>query len=524
MCLLLLAAGCEREEVGMGTEAAEETFSLRCVAEAMGGVRTRATEPPAAINEYTVMIYRKTGTGTPAENLLVRKEAVEGGGQLTFTAQQDTSEHYMYVLANAREKLSVLDPGSTEQQLLEVKDLELQPADVVALAPAPVMCSSKITLRHFNLVTFNQAVPNGIVPLKRNLARLIIRFTVDPAVFEPQEVTYVSMTGTSYLVERRNVNTLDYLSPVVRTNGTWEEPMYLFEQATVRNQDDGAWKESGFFLVLKGIYKGNQKKEVNYYKFGLPAIDGTFADIERNMSYVLNITDIKNNGYQELEQAMKPSTLFSNVVVMIKPNIEGMEDLNEIYTNGYYEMGLNSSEYHFYQTTFHDTLTKVVIKALDPSVSSAQLLLSGDPGFSIPDINGQTFLSFDSQQAGSPDADGFYSVTLVYGTLRKTVKVKMAAPIPWAQNEVLKFRASNGEVEVLPNGPASWAWSSADWCGLGPNSTFSPTDYFGEIKNSLNENIFVHIRKVDTPLPDDAVRRAMLVAPDHMIEVTIQRQ
>lgn len=520
MCLLLLAAGCEREEVGMGTEAGEETFSLRCVAEAMGGVRTRATELPAAINEYTVMIYKKTGTGTPAENLLVRKEGVTGDGPLTFTAQQDPSEHYMYVLANAREKLSALDPGSTEQQLLEVKDMVLQPADVVALAPAPVMSSSKITLSRFDLLTFNQVIPNGIVPLKRNLARLTIQFTVDPSVFTPQEVTYVSMTGTSYLVERRNVNTRDYLNPVVKTNGDWEEPMYLFEQATVRNEGDNAWKNNGFFLVLKGKYKG----EVNYYKFGLPAIDGSFADIERNTSYVLNITDIKNNGYQKLDQAMNSATLFSNVVVMILPDMTGLEDLNEIYTNGYYEMGLNSSEYHFYQTSFNDILTKVVIKALDQSVSSAQLSLAGDPGFSIRKINSQSFLAFDSQRAGSPDADGFYSVTLVYGTLRKTVKVKMAAPISWSQNTVLKFRASNGEVDVPPNGPASWTWSSADWCGLGPNSTFNPTDYFGEIKNSLNENIFVHIRKVDIPLQNDAVRKAILVAPDHMIEVTIQRQ
>lgn len=518
MCLLLLAAGCEREEVGMGTEAAEETFSLRCVAEAMGGVRTRATELPAAINEYTVMIYKKTGTGTPTDNVLVRKEGVTGDGPLTFTAQQDPGEHYIYVLANAREKLSALDPGSTEQQLLETKDLELQPADVVALAPAPVMSSSKIILSRFDLLTFNQVIPGGIVPLKRNLARLTIQCTVDPAVFTLQEVTYVSMTGTSYLVERRNVNTLDYLNSVTRTGGTWKEPMYLFEQATVRNEGDNAWKKGGFFLVLKGRYKG----EDNFYKFGLPAIDGSFADIERNVSYVLNITDIKNNGYATYDQAMNSETLFSNVVVMITPNIEGMEDLNEIYTNGYYEMGLNSSEYHFYQTAFYDTLTKVVTKALDPSVGTAQLSLTGDPGFYIQTIEGQTFLSFDSRKAGSPDADGFYSTTLVYGTLRKTVKVKMGTPVSWTDNKVLKFHASNGEVEV-PNNPA-WTWSSDDWCGLGPNSTFNPTDYFGEIKNSLNENIFVHIRKVDTPSQNDAVRRAILVAPGHVIEVIIQRQ
>ena len=518
LCLLLLAAGCEREEVGMGAEPAEETFSLRCVAEAMGGVRTRAGES-AAINEYTVMIYRKTGTGTPAENVLVRKVEVEGGGPLTFTAKQDTSEHYMYVLANAQEKLSALKLSSNEQQLLDTKDVELQPTEAVDTV-SPVMCSSKITLRHFDLVTFHKVIPGGVVPLKRNLARLTIRFTVPSAVFEPQEVTYVSMTRTSYLVERKNVNE-DYLDSVTRRDGEWGKPMYLFEQATVRNQDDGAWKKPGFFLVLGGLYKGNENQEMNYYKFGLPAIDGTFADIERNMSYVLNITNIKNNGYSDKGEAMNLNTLFSNVVVMIEPNIEGMEDLNEIYTNGYYEMGLNSSEYHFYQATFHDTLTKVVTKVLDKSVGNEQLSLAGDPGFSCTqqNKNGESFLSFDSQKAVSPGSDGFYSTTLTYGTLRKTVKVKMAAPIPWAQDTVLKFQASNGEV----GGPPGWAWSSHDWCGLGPNSNLNSADYFGEIKNSLNENVFVHIRQVDH-LPDDDVRRAILVAPDHVIEVTIQRQ
>lgn len=519
LCLLLLAAGCEREEVGMGTEAAEETFSLRCVAEAMGGVRTRAEgEQPAVIKEYTVMIYRKTGTGTPEDNVLVRKEEVAGDGPLTFTAQQDTSEHYMYVLANAKGKLP--DLGSKEQQLLDTKDVELLPTEAVELTESPVMCSSKITLRHFDLVTFYKVISGGIVPLKRNLARLIIRFSVSSAVFEPQEVTYVSMTGTSYLVERKNVNTKDYLEPMTRTGGDWEKPMYLFEQATVRNQNDGDWKEPGFFLILGGNYKG----ETNFYKFGLPAIDGTFVDIERNMSYVLNITDIKNNGYSDKNEAMKHTTLFSNVVVMIKPNIEGMEDLNEIYTNGYYEMGLNSSEYHFYQAAFHDTLTKVVTKALDASVSDERLSLTGDPGFYKEDINGQTFLSFNSQNARLPDSDGFYSTTLVYGTLRKTVKVKMGNPISWAQDTVLKFQASNGEVGGPPNNPG-WMWYSGDWCGLGPNSRFNATDYFGKIKNSLNENIFVHIRKVvDTPPEGDDVRRAILVASDHVIEVTIQRQ
>lgn len=501
----------------MGTEAAEETFSLRCVAEAMGGVRTRAGES-AAINEYTVMIYRKTGTGTPADNVLVRKVEVEGDGPLTFTAQQDTSEHYMYVLANAKGKLPGLE--TSEQLLLDTKDVELQPTEAVDPV-SPVMCSSKITLRHFDLVTFNQAVPGGVVPLKRNLARLIIQFSVPSTVFEPQEVTYVSMTRTSYLVERKNVNK-DYLDSVTRRDGEWGKPMYLFEQATVRNQDDGAWKEPGFFLVLGGLYKGNENQEMNYYKFGLPAIDGTFADIERNMSYVLNITDIKNSGYSTKGDAMSLTTFFSNVVVMITPNIEGMEDLNEIYTNGYYEMGLNSSEYHFYQATFRDTLTKVVTKALDESVGKEQLSLAGDPGFSCTqqNKNGESFLSFDSQKANSPGADGFYSTALTYGTLRKTVKVKMAAPIPWAQDTVLKFQASNGEV----GGPPGWAWSSHDWCGLGPNSNLNSADYFGEIKNSLNENIFVHIRGVKTPPGGDDVRRVILVAPDHVIEVTIQRQ
>lgn len=550
ICLLLLAVGCRQEDVITEMEAGEGTFSLRCVAESMGGVRTRGAkaETPPVIQEYTVLIFKKGGTGTPAENLLVKRVDEAGSGIVTFTAQQDKSEHYIYVLANTGTKLDDIHEGSSEQQLLDMKDITLAPDGVVTVSSAPVMSSSKITLKKFNVSEFNNATNGGVVPLERNMARLTIRFSVDPAVFTPEEVTYIAMSGTSYLIERKNVNTGDYLNEVSRTNQTWEQPMYLYEQASLRNSESNAWKKPGFFLILKGRYL---EGETQYFKFGLPAADGSFADIERNVSYALDVTDIKSNGYKTLTQAKDPDALFSNVSVLINPDMTGFEDFNEVYTNGYYMLGLKASEFHFYHKIerypassagagqIQDyLLTEVMWRSLDPSVALERPSL----------MNASSQLTLKQMRSGGkdkyyllfkPDNDAVvasvstYTAILSYGTLRKKIEVSLHPVVTFLDALAIKYQASNGDVHqfkyttstpfVQPQLTSPWTWNSADWCGLGSNRQFHLSNYFGEIKASLNENIFVHLRPVTGTIPDSDLRMVNLVAPDHVIEVRIGR-
>lgn len=547
--LLLLAAGCGQEEVIKETEAGEGTFSLRCVAESLDGVRTRGAEAETlpTIEEYTVLIFKKGGTGTPAENLLIKKEKGVGSGVLTFTAKQDKSEHYIYVLANTGTKLDGINIGSPEQDLLDMKDVTLPPGGSVTASSTPVMSSSKITLKAFNVSEFNKVTNGGVVSLKRNMARLTIHFSVDPAVFVPEEVTYVSMSGTSYLIERKNVETGDYLNEVSRTGQAWEQPMYLYEQASIRNAGVNAWKSPGFFLILKGTYHG----EKQYFKFGLPAPDGSFADVERNVSYALDIVDIKSSGYKTFEQAKDKNTLFSNISVLITPDMSGFEDFNEVYTNGYYMIGLKSSEFHFYHKIerypssssspgqiMDYLLTEVKYKPLDPSVAqekpdlidaSSQLEL-----FSLTSGGKSNYyLIFKPDNDAAVESVSTYSAVIAYGTLRKKIEFSLHPVTASRDSVVMKYRASNGDLHKFSYKKATpyctveltspWTWNSDDWCGLASNSKFNISNYFGEIKASLNENLFVHLRPVAGSTSDSDLRIGYLVASDHVIEVRIGR-
>lgn len=547
--LLLLAAGCGQEEVIKETEAGEGTFSLRCVAESLDGVRTRGAEAETqpTIEEYTVLIFKKGGTGTPAENLLIKKEKGAGSGVLTFTAKQDKGEHYIYVLANTGTKLDGINIGSPEQDLLDMKDVTLPPGGSVTTSSTPVMSSSKITLEAFNVSEFNKVTNGGVVSLKRNMARLTIHFSVDPAVFVPEEVTYVSMSGTSYLIERKNVETGDYLNEVSRTGQAWEQPMYLYEQASTRNAGVNAWKSPGFFLILKGTYHG----EIQYFKFGLPAPDGSFADVERNVSYALDIVDIKSSGYQKFEQAKDKNTLFSNISVLIKPDMSGFEDFNEVYTNGYYMIGLKSSEFHFYHKIerypvsssssgqiMDYFLTEVKYKPLDSSVAKERPeLLNASSQFKWvrESIGGKDnyYLVFKPDNDAVVESTSTYSAVVAYGTLRKKIEFSLHPVTASRDSAVMKFQASNGNLRKFSYKKATpyctveltspWTWNPDDWCGLASNSRFNIANYFGEINASLNENLFVHLRPVTESTSDSDLRIGYLIAPDHVIEMRIGR-
>ena len=127
---------------------------------------------------------------------------------------------------------------------------------------------------------------------------------------------------------------------------------------------------------------------------------------------------------------------------------------------------------------------------------------------------GRFRLNFKKNGTGAPNADGFYTVTLRFGTLRKMIKVKLAEAVIRDTPSVQKFKAGNGEVDKAD-------WTPSDWIGLGANSTFDASYFYGEIMNSLNENIFIHTRPGGAK---DESRRVLLMAPDHVIEVYMYKK
>lgn len=90
----------------------------------------------------------------------------------------------------------------------------------------------------------------------------------------------------------------------------------------------------------------------------------------------------------------------------------------------------------------------------------------------------------------------------------------MKEAVPRDGATVQKFRAGNGRIDKAD-------WLPEDWIGLGVNSTYDVSYFYGEIMNSLNENIFILTRPGGRA---GEWRKVFLMAPDHVIEVHIYKK
>lgn len=526
LLLLLLVMGCQRDELPPGGNE-EEIFTLRCVPEDIGGeLKTRATTAENTIENYTVLIFKKTGEGTPAENILVKMAtASNADGLVSFSIAQDKTEHYLYAVANSQGKLDALrENTASEQDLLNIRVSNLKPDRSLPAAPFG-MCSSRIILPELSYEEFKRVNTGYTVKLQKNVAKFSIRFSVSEAIFKPIKVEYKQMCNYGYLAKAcvgPSSALTDYLPDMALQNGAWTTPVYVYEQhCSVR---DNNWKSPGFCVLLTGYYKGNTN--LSYYRFALPTPEGTFADIKRNVSYELNVTDIRNAGHISYEEAVNAPFL-NDVAVNITPNMEGLQDMKEIYTNGFYELGLEASVAWIYRSfkgkTYTQPICTVMTKTLDSSVANTELRLvygTGQDDFElqpVPNAPGKYILSYSVKNPNtgntSVDPEGYHTATLIFGTLRKVVKVKTEDGFSLSKNTSLKFNCSNGRV-VVDN------WTKDDWCGLGPNSTYDISRYYGEIMNSTDENIYIHVLGTR----DLSNRTVELIGRNNMIRVFIWKK
>lgn len=530
--LLLLAVGCQRDEL-TPAEGGEEIFTLRCVPEDMEGeLRTRTTGIENTVEDYAVLIFQNRNGGTPRENVLVKKVVtLDVTGFINFSMAQSTKQHYLYVVANSQGELkSLKEYTSTELDFLNIRVSHLNPDNSLPAAPFG-MCSSRIVLSNLSFKAFQDAnLESADVLLKKNVAKFSIKFTVSPKTFEPVSVEYRQMCDYGYLAEtgvEPSSDPMDYLLAMKLQSGAWTKPVYVYEQkCSVRDAD---WRHPGFYVLLSGYYKGS--KSLSYYRFALPTSGNTFSDIKRNVSHVLTVTDIRNPGYTSPEEA-STSPFLNNVVVNLTPDVTGLEKMKEIYTSGFYEMGLEASVAWIYRSAGNYTqpICTVMTKTLGTVPTDSKLNLkyeNGENGISIEELTSGTYLlSYNAAKtSGSSrvDKDGFYTADLIFGTLRKEVKVKIKDGLEKNKSYAIKFKCSNGKVKSQLNpGPVEdWIWSSQDWCGLGPNSTYDKSRYYGEIMNSTDENIFIHVK---SGVGTDGGRMVELIDRNNMVRVFLWKK
>lgn len=512
-CCLVVVLGSCQDEIVSGPDTGEELLSLSCRAESMSEVVTRATAAEEnRINNWSVLIFRKSGGGAAADNVLERMASFTGNGSSQlFTVPQREGEHYVYVVANANDLLGGMQEGASRESAFLGLTKSSAPGSV---APPFVMCSSRIVLPQLSVNTFN-AVTGGTVRVKRNVAKFTIEVTTVDTTFVAESVSYMSLATTGSLAASSpDPAVLTLTGRVDLTGSRLSDPVYLFEQRT--SLRDNNWKGPGFYLILKGFYQRSTLP--SYYKIALPTPDNTFADVERNVHYRLRITAVKNAGHTTFKEA-ENSVFANDVSVVIDPDMTGLEGIKEVYTNGLYELGLNASEFHLYRDGDNYTmpLTDIVLKVLGGGTNANLTFFSetGNMNWDFKSVStGRFRLNFKKNGTGIPNADGFYTVTLRFGTLRKMIKVKLAEAVSQNTPSVHKFKAGNGTVDKAD-------WTPSDWIGLGVNSTFDASYFYGEIMNSLNENIFIHTR------PGGNVgesRRVLLMGSDHVIEVYMYKK
>lgn len=516
VCCCLVVLGSCRDEIVLGPGAGEALLSLGCRVEPMSEVVTRAAAAEEnRINNWAVLIFSKSGAGTAADNVLERMFLFTGSGSnQVFALPQREGEHYVYVVANANDLLGGMREGSSRESAF----LGLTKSSASgSVAPPFVMCSSRIVLSRLGVGEFNAATGGGMVRVKRNVAKLTVEFTVADTVFRADAIRYVSMATTGSVVASNPAPAdldLGGRWDLTASNNNLSDPVYLFEQRT--SLRDTNWRGPGFYLMLKGFYHGSSSP--SYYKIALPTLGNTFADIERNVHYRLRITAVKNGGYVDYSAAQN-SVFANDVSVVIDPDMTGLEGIREVYTNGFYEMGVNSSEFYLYRdgNDYTVALTDVVLKVLSggPSTSLTFFSETGNANWEFKSVSANRFrLNFKKDGTGAPNADGFYTVTLRFGTLYKMIKVKLGEAVSRTAPSVHKFKASNGTIDKAD-------WTPSDWIGLGLNSTFDIFYFYGEIMNSLNENIFIHTRPGGNA--GDS-RKVSLIASDHVIEVHMYKK
>lgn len=515
-CLVLVLVSCQ-DEIVSGPDSGDDLLSLSCRAESMSEVITRAT--PAEenrINNWSVLIFRKSGSGGAGDNVLERMVSFTGNGsRQLFTVPQREGEHYVYVVANANDLLGGMQEGSSRESAFLGLTKSSAPGSV---APPFVMCSSRIVLPQLSVNAFN-TVTGGMVRVKRNVAKFTVEVTAADTTFVAEAVSYMSLATTGSLAASSpDPAVLPLTGRVDLTGSRLSDPVYLFEQRT--SLRDNNWKSPGFYLILKGSYQRSTAS--SYYKIALPTPDNTFADVERNVHYRLRITAVKNAGHATFKEA-ENSVFANDISVVIDPDMTGLEGIREVYTNGLYELGLNASEFHLYRDGNKDYrmhLTDIVPKVLDggANVNLEFIYETGASNWEFRNSQsfpGRTELYFvKDNRTGAPNADGFYTVTLRFGTLRKRIKVKLEGSVSRNASSVHKFKASNGTVDKAD-------WTPSDWIGLGVNSIYDASYFYGEIMNSLNENIFIHTR------PGGAAgdsRRVLLMGSDHVTEVRMYKK
>lgn len=283
--LLLSVASCTDEEIGsrlpQDGELVEMTFILN-VAQTEDVALTRAVTCENAVTELTLLVFPSQEGTAELEQIQQVSEFTETNNSYRFTIQLEasTNEKYIYIVANANDKLTGISKGSTT-----LADVRAITSNVVSGETQLVMSGVK-----------QSAIPGiGLVAedfvLNRNTAKVTVENAEGISLrLDEFQLRNGSEAGQILAgAETNDDNAPQGTATIGQADPT--KPLYTYPSSSASQP----------FLVVSGTDNG----VTSWYRINLKNAEGSYFSLLPNHHYEVKITKVNGKGYDSADEAAK---------------------------------------------------------------------------------------------------------------------------------------------------------------------------------------------------------------------------
>lgn len=316
--LLLSVASCTDEEIGSRLprdgELVEMTFILN-VAQTEDVALTRAVTSESVVTELTLLVFPSQEGTAELEQIQQVSEFTETNNSYRFTIQLEASasEKYIYIVANANDKLTGISKGSTT-----LADVRAITSNVVSGETNLVMSGVK-----------QSAIPGiGLVAedfvLNRNTAKVTVK-NAEGISLRLDKFQLRNGSEAGQILAGAETND-DYAPQGTATIGQADptKPLYTYPSSSASQP----------FLVVSGTDNG----VTSWYRINLKNAEGSYFSLLPNHHYEVKITKVNGKGYDSADEAAKhdPSGIVAEIYDH-QPTVYNM------VTDGSQELGVSDT-------------------------------------------------------------------------------------------------------------------------------------------------------------------------------------
>lgn len=281
--LLLSVASCTDEEIGsrlpQDGELVEMTFILN-VAQTEDVALTRAVTSENAVTELTLLVFPSQEGTAELEQIQQVSEFTETNNSYRFTIQLEASanEKYIYIVANANDKLTGISKESTT-----LADVRAITSNVVSGETQLVMSGVKqSTIPGIGLVAEDFV-------LNRNTAKVTVKNAEGISLRLGEFQLRNGSEAGQILAGADATNAPRGTETILQSDPT--KPLYTYPSSSASQP----------FLVVSGTDNG----VTSWYRINLKNAEGSYFSLLPNHHYEVKITKVNGKGYDSADEAAK---------------------------------------------------------------------------------------------------------------------------------------------------------------------------------------------------------------------------